>query len=394
MDMVTTILVCILSAMAASLSSAGGVGGGSLYLPILDLVGGLDLKTATALSAFMVAGGSLSNVLCNNLLLLNGSSIDYDIALLSQPCMLLGVGAGVVCNVVFPEWLVTALFALFLGLSTVKTFQAGFVCWNAESDGVVRVHAPAGGKGVEEALLMEEEGGGAGYETPWAKLAVLMLIWLCFFVLHVLNGDKDGKIITRVRPCGLKYWLITSSQVPIAIGFTAYILYRRRRNRHNKPDQQKVGMDTVVYNTIEALPVVVFPMAALLSGVLGGLFGIGGGLLINPVLLQIGVPPQVTAATTSFMVLFSSSMSMVQYLILGMKDIKQALVFSAVCFVASIVGLVTIQRAIVKSGRVSLIVFSVSAVMALSAVSITCFGAVDVWRKYIDGKNMGFKLPC
>ncbi|PKU69613.1 hypothetical protein MA16_Dca012948 [Dendrobium catenatum] len=94
------------------------------------------------------------------------------------------------------------------------------------------------------------------------------------------------------------------------------------------------------------------------------------------------------------MVLFSSSMSLVQFLILGMRDIDQALIFSAVCFIASIVGLVIIQRAIERSGRASLIVFSVSTVMALSTISITCFGAIDVWRDYTRGKNMGFKLPC
>ena len=103
---------------------------------------------------------------------------------------------------------------------------------------------------------------------------------------------------------------------------------------------------------------------------------------------------EVTAATISFMVLFSSSMSVVQYLILGKKHIEQALVFTMVCFLASIFGLVLIQRAIEKWGRASLIVFSVSILMALSTISITGFGPIDVWRDYKSGKNMGFKLPC
>ena len=44
---------------------------------------------------------------------------------------------------------------------------------------------------------------------------------------------------------------------------------------------------------LDALPAYAFPVAALLTGVMSGLFGIGGGLLLNPVLLQIGVPPTV-----------------------------------------------------------------------------------------------------
>ena len=41
------------------------------------------------------------------------------------------------------------------------------------------------------------------------------------------------------------------------------------------------------------LPSLTFPLAAFVTGALSGLFGIGGGLLLNPVLLQIGINPQV-----------------------------------------------------------------------------------------------------
>lgn len=36
-----------------------------------------------------------------------------------------------------------------------------------------------------------------------------------------------------------------------------------------------------------------FPVMALLAGVLGGVFGIGGGMLISPLLLQVGIAPEV-----------------------------------------------------------------------------------------------------
>lgn len=38
----------------------------------------------------------------------------------------------------------------------------------------------------------------------------------------------------------------------------------------------------------------VFPGMALLAGILGGVFGIGGGMLISPLLLQVGIGPEVT----------------------------------------------------------------------------------------------------
>ena len=94
------------------------------------------------------------------------------------------------------------------------------------------------------------------------------------------------------------------------------------------------------------------------------------------------------------MVLFCASMSMVQFILLGVKGIGQASVYAGICFVASVVGVVVIERAVRKSGRVSLIVFLVTAIMALSTVIVTCFGAQDVWMQYTSGAYMGFKLPC
>ena len=61
-----------------------------------------------------------------------------------------------------------------------------------------------------------------------------------------------------------------------------------------------------VSGKLDALPAYVFPVAALLTGVMSGLFGIGGGLLLNTVLLQIGVPPKVRSRTPPFLFILCS----------------------------------------------------------------------------------------
>ncbi|KAF8102944.1 hypothetical protein N665_0190s0061 [Sinapis alba] len=119
---------------------------------------------------------------------------------------------------------------------------------------------------------------------------------------------------------------------------------------------------------------------SFLAGLLGGIFGIGGGMLISPLLLQAGIPPQQQCQ---------------QFSILGMQNTEAAYLFSLICFFASLLGLVLVQKAVVaQSGRASIIVFSVGTVMSLSTVLMTSFGALDVWTDYVAGKDMGFKLPC
>ncbi|KAL0283485.1 UNVERIFIED_CONTAM: Sulfite exporter TauE/SafE family protein 2 [Sesamum angustifolium] len=295
------LLAGILSFVAAAISSAGGIGGGGLFIPILTIVAGLDLKLASSYSAFMVTGGSLANVACQ-MFAKRGARplIDYDIALLSEPCMLL------------------------VGLY-----------WKLESEEVRRNEFP---------------------------------------VLYLFRGNRNGQGIIHIAACGTGYWLISSIQIPLAVIFTTWILHCRKSPKASSSTVQENGSETRNLSSDK----LVFPVMALLAGVLGGVFGIG----------------VVTAATCSFMVLFSSSMSAIQYLLLGMEHIYGALTYAAICFIASLVGLTLVQRAIMKHGRASLIVFSVGTVMALSTVLITSFGAVDVLRDYTSGKSMGFRKPC
>jgi aldose 1-epimerase len=64
---------------------------------------------------------------------LHGLAVWLDFAVVSQPCLLLGVSVGVVCNVMFPEWLITALFAAFLSFATFKTYGTGMRRWRGET---------------------------------------------------------------------------------------------------------------------------------------------------------------------------------------------------------------------------------------------------------------------
>lgn len=189
---------------AASISSAGGIGGGGLYIAILTTVAGLDLKTASGFSAFMVTGGSIANVICNAFKRIpekgGKTLIDYDIALLSEPCMLLGVSIGVICNTVFPEWLITILFAVFLAWSTFKTCKTGLRYWKMESEvGFSRDGVSDEGERLEtalEPLLPKEEE--LVLMFPWKKLGMLLMIWCSFFVIYLLRGNRSEQVSQRI----------------------------------------------------------------------------------------------------------------------------------------------------------------------------------------------------
>jgi len=58
------------------------------------------------------------------------------------------------------------------------------------------------------------------------------------------------------------------------------------------------------------------PFYSFASGCMAGLLGIGGGLILGPLLLQLNIHPVVSTATSNFLVLFTSSSTSIQFIIL------------------------------------------------------------------------------
>lgn len=94
----------------------------------------------------------------------------------------------------FPEWLITVLFSLFLAFATFKTYGAGVRRWRAETAELGRIPDAAGGEGAAAEALLGEKGGGGGRRCQWVDLVVLVTVWLCFFVMHLFIGGDGAKV--------------------------------------------------------------------------------------------------------------------------------------------------------------------------------------------------------
>ncbi|EFH68908.1 hypothetical protein ARALYDRAFT_334446 [Arabidopsis lyrata subsp. lyrata] len=247
---IPTIIAAVLSFFAASISSAGG---GALFLSIMTTISGLEMKTASSFSAFMITGVSIANVGCN-LFARNPKSrdktlIDFDLSLTLQPCLLLGVSIGVICNRMFPNWLVLSLFAVFLAWSTMKTCKKGVSYWNLESEREkIRSRRDDDRIKVARSPLLANEGEAeverGMIRFPWMKLGVLVIIWLVFFSINLFRGNKYGQGIISIKPCGGLYWFLSSLQIPLTIFFTLCICFndnvQSNHTSHSNQDSEKV----------------------------------------------------------------------------------------------------------------------------------------------------------
>jgi len=71
-----------------------------------------------------------------------------------------------------------------------------------------------------------------------------------------------------------------------------------------------------------SVPVIVLLGLGVLVGFLSGLFGVGGGFLLTPLLIMIGIPPTVAAATDSNQIVAASTSGTYAHWRLGNVDFK------------------------------------------------------------------------
>ncbi|KAB2045335.1 hypothetical protein ES319_D01G153800v1 [Gossypium barbadense] len=281
------VMATVIGFLGSACGTVGGVGGGGIFVPMLTLIVGFDTKSAAAISKCMIMGASASSV-WYNLRVPHPTKevpiIDYDLALLFQPMLMLGITVGVALSVVFPYWLITVLI-IILFLVLIDTEYEPLV--------------PKEEKSKLQILC---------FNLRWKRLLVLATVWVLFTVIQVIKND--------VVPCTTLYWVLFCLQFPIAtlvFGYEATKLYKEHKKRMSTGNAETVCGASIQWSPLN---IAFCALCGILGGTVGGLLGSGGGFILGPLLLEIGVIPQVASATATFVMMFSSSLSVVEFYLL------------------------------------------------------------------------------
>merc|ERR1719277_1397266 len=81
-----------------------------------------------------------------------------------------------------------------------------------------------------------------------------------------------------------------------------------------------------------------YPLLSTAAGFLGGFLGIGGGIIMGPLLLELGMANEASQATTAMFVFLSSSLATIQFVALGKAMPEYAAWFTTWVVVSTIVG--------------------------------------------------------
>ncbi|KAG9139305.1 hypothetical protein Leryth_011300 [Lithospermum erythrorhizon] len=322
--------------------------------------------------------------------------IDYDLAVLIQPMLMMGISIGVALNVVFADWMVTVLLiVLFIGTST-KAFFRGLETWKKETiikkEAAKRLASNGAGGEAEYKPLSGGPSNGTKKEDSveqeislidnvcWKECGLLVFVWIAFLALQIIKEYTST--------CSVSYWVVNLMQIPVAVGvssFEAVSLYKGWRTISSKGDTG---------TNFQVSQLLVYCFFGVLAGVVGGLLGLGGGFIMGPLFLELGVPPQVSSATATFAMMFSSSMSVVEYYLLKRFPVPYALYLMIVATIAAFVGQHVVRKVIIILGRASIIIFILAFTIFVSAISLGGVGITNMIGKIQRHEYMGFDNLC
>ena len=420
----------ILLYFSSTMSSAGGIGGGGVNVPIFLVAFGYDYSKATILSLCTVLGNYISQTSINwnkrHPYVPARPLIYWDAVLVLLPAQMGGSALGVIIATMFPETIMLILAIFILIYAGVKTGKKGLSLWRKESEAkneniyedIIRKSSDCfdvadeeedvaflGQSGssshgsrashqfdrslsnslnpIHEAItridkVEQDENDVSGKQVkmvlPWTTIKVLAAVWFVYAIIFICTQ-------TAVDYCSAAYFILIASTYPIIIG-TIYWSIRHIAAK------QRVDFTSVVegdlnFNKLSFFP----PLAAFGIGIISSLLGIGGGELMGPLLLAYHIMPQVSTATTSIMSLLNTASNIVHYAILGKINYELAAIMFIVGLSGGATGRYSALKITERFGRYSILIFMLCCVLFVS-MCLLIYRIVDGEKEY------GVKSMC
>eukprot|EP00746_Dinoflagellata_sp_MGD_P000006 gnl/MRDRNA2_/MRDRNA2_100015_c0_seq1.p1 gnl/MRDRNA2_/MRDRNA2_100015_c0~~gnl/MRDRNA2_/MRDRNA2_100015_c0_seq1.p1 ORF type:complete len:518 (-),score=103.25 gnl/MRDRNA2_/MRDRNA2_100015_c0_seq1:195-1748(-) len=219
----------------------------------------------------------------------------------------------------------------------------------------------------------------------WSMLAPMTVYTIIYAIVK-------KEVVSTCQPVG--YWLWYFTPVPV-LGLFMYVTGRILKRKH----QVKVEAGYVFHGDGEEKPdyrdlqwtdatLKRFPSIAVLAGVAAGLLGIGGGMVIGPLFIQLDMHPKVGSSSCAFMILWTAVSGVVQYAFAGKLGWQFILYGIVVGFISGQLGQRGVDRMLQKTGRPSLVVFLLGGIVLVACLAMSCTGTYKLIKGISDGEDI------
>jgi uncharacterized membrane protein YfcA len=358
--------------------------------------------------------------------------IDYDMALFLAPMEMAGAVLGVLIQKILPNWLYLTLAAIILGFTSYKTYNKYLDTRNKEraaaADATEQGDDPVAAAAVEqeagdpppkhktEDFTMDQteelsSSGNSGSsdrqregedeaveenkeeepepldngvideekvarrqflleqdsrQYPKEKLLALLVLWIGLILLTFFKGGKGVDSIVGITCASPWYAALIAIQFLWTLGFATFFAMKLIKSTEEK---KAVGYpfhpQDVLWDFSKTRFYACFTFVA---GVVAGLIGIGGGMVLGPLMLVMGIHPRVSSATTATMIVLTSSSVAILFVTAGLVPWQYAVCFFCVCFCGAVIGKTYIDAYVKRTGKASLLIFLLATIICLATL--------------------------
>ena len=375
------------------MSNASGLGGGLLFIPVLLLIMNFYPHEAIPISKIVIFAGAVTSFIQNTKVKRpgrNAKALNYNLVIVNAPNLLLGTVLGVTLNKILPNALILFLLCLLLFYYSYKTFKTFLKIYREESSG--ELHSMSSQFNTishvnnnndinqQEERPIESELFKDQFLLRWDKLKYILVPFLIMAGLSIL---RESHIVSK---CSSIYWILIISFFGIVIIYDYYIFnhiqteYSFRKIINFPYDERDINWTK---ETIIKLCFIGF-----LAGFIAGVIGIGGGVVLGPILLDLGIHPVVGTVTTNMLVLITSSSTTFQFILFKMLNIEYGIICIIFSALGSYSGTYLVNTYVKKTGKQSFIVLILFCVVVTSAVVLPLSSLINI----IDDYNKGYNI--
>jgi len=197
---------------------------------------------------------------------------------------------------------------------------------------------------------------------PWNVIGC-MVGFNVIFCLDFLGMAPD---VFGIQKCTGPYWVFLLGLYPFVAGsiWIGIKSLNGLAEYHSERGDPHVTGDPEVTMRL----IILFPLAAVIIGLVAGLVGLGGGEFMVPLLLEFGLMPRVASATSGFLILFATSSNIVHYAVANIMEpfLAYAVAVIVLAFFGAFTGLMIRDTKFMRENAF-LLVFLLAGLLFVSA---------------------------
>ena len=405
------------------ITNAAGIGGGGAILPIMMLFR-FTVSQAVALSNTVIFIGAVTRFALDfneKHPMKKATIIDYGVVVIMMPWIMIGSFIGTQANVAAPSAIILGILLIVMIFISYRSTKQGLKLYHEETRSVpLKEVLKNCNIGESDDLEINEENqielqnlendlsrvnsiaikSNDSLNTivlkkikrkershfQVGKISIIVLsILILIFISLIRKNEFDGIMnhIDKWSTTDLFIWLFFLLSMIVILFWSIRILTKefnlKQKVRYHFEKGDIEWSSSIISNML---------IVAILGGLLSSFVGLGGGIIFGPLMLEFGVHPRVSSSTSMYMVMLSTLVAVVQYIVMGILPLDYSLGFWVIIIIFTIIGHETLSKQLKKFGKPSIFALFLAGVIIVWSIVILIFSVETFADKISKGESL------